>query len=478
MTNPDARVAAWIEAALERAADRTDACMVIVDEATQANLRWANNALTTNGQMHSRTGTVIAIADRDGGRCASVVQGMVADSEALGSLVDKAIAGLTDASPAEDGMPLVDGGVSEDWDRAADQTSIAVLEGFAAGLGRCFGRAAGRDLRASAGEARSHLLFGFAEHHLTTTWLGTSAGTRLRHTQPMGRVELNAKHTDMIGSAWVGRATVDFADIDAEALVDEVLERLSWSENRIDLPAGDYETILPPSAVADLMISAYWGMGARAAAEGRNAFSRKGKPGETRIGDRLSELPLTLASDPADAELRTTPFVVAHASAEGEQSVFDNGVATARTAWVDRGQLADLVRTRKVAADQGLEPRPATWNLRLDGDGTASLQDMIASTKRGLLLTCLWYMREVDPERLLMTGLTRDGVYLIEDGEVVGAVNNFRFNESPVELLGRVSEVSRAEPTLCREWNDYFTLTAMPAIRVPDFHMSTVSKAH
>jgi predicted Zn-dependent protease len=102
---------------------------------------------------------------------------------------------------------------------------------------------------------------------------------------------------------------------------------------------------------------------------------------------------------------------------------------------------------------------------------------MIARTERGLLLTCLWYIREVDPERLLLTGLTRDGVYLIENGRVSGAVNNFRFNESPLELLGRISEVGRTEKVLCREWNDFFNRTAMPPIRVPDFNMSTVSQA-
>ncbi len=109
--------------------------------------------------------------------------------------------------------------------------------------------------------------------------------------------------------------------------------------------------------------------------------------------------------------------------------------------------------------------------------GGRSLDEMVASTERGLLLTCLWYIREVDPQSLLLTGLTRDGVYLVENGEVVGEVNNFRFNESPVDLLGRLTEIGREEQTLPREWNDYFTRTIMPAVRVPDFNMSTVSKA-
>jgi predicted Zn-dependent protease len=102
---------------------------------------------------------------------------------------------------------------------------------------------------------------------------------------------------------------------------------------------------------------------------------------------------------------------------------------------------------------------------------------MIAGTDRGLLVDCLWYIRVVDPRTLLLTGLTRDGVYLIEDGEVRGMVNNFRFNESPVDLLRRITEVGGSVPTLSREWSENFSRTAMPPVRVPDFHMSTVSQA-
>jgi predicted Zn-dependent protease len=136
------------------------------------------------------------------------------------------------------------------------------------------------------------------------------------------------------------------------------------------------------------------------------------------------------------------------------------------------------MRPRWWANRSGGNPTSAIDNLILDGpDDGRSLEDMVAGTERGLLLTCLWYIREVDPQTLLLTGLTRDGVYLVENGEVTGAVNNFRFNESPVSLLGRIDEVGSSGITLCREWNDWFTRTAMPALRIGDFNMSTVSKA-
>jgi predicted Zn-dependent protease len=158
-------------------------------------------------------------------------------------------------------------------------------------------------------------------------------------------------------------------------------------------------------------------------------------------------------------------------------SVFDNGLPLGSTDWLRDGVLTSLVQTRASAAATGSPVTPYVHSLALDGGGTASTDELVASTGRGLLLTCLWYIREVDPQTLLLTGLTRDGVYLVEDGEVVGAVNNFRWNESPVGLLGRITEVGRSVTTLPREWSDGFTWARMPTLRVPDFNMSSVSQA-
>src|SRR5207245_9053806 len=133
------------------------------------------------------------------------------------------------------------------------------------------------------------------------------------------------------------------------------------------------------------------------------------------------------------------------------------------TAWIDEGRLAALLQTRHSAQVTGLPVTPIIDNLELvAADGAGDVTDLVAGTERGLLLTTLWYIREVDPQTLLLTGLTRDGVFLVEGGEVTGAVNNFRFNESPVDLLGRITEAGRTERTLPREWNDWFTRAAMP----------------
>ena len=132
---------------------------------------------------------------------------------------------------------------------------------------------------------------------MTSTFLGTSSGLRLRHDQPAGTVDINAKSADLARSAWAGQATRDFTDVDVGALHADLTRRLGWARRRVDLPAGRYQTLLPPAAVADLLIYLYWSAGAKDALDGRTVFSKPG--GGTRIGERLSGLPLTLRSDPA-----------------------------------------------------------------------------------------------------------------------------------------------------------------------------------
>jgi predicted Zn-dependent protease len=171
------------------------------------------------------------------------------------------------------------------------------------------------------------------------------------------------------------------------------------------------------------------------------------------------------------------PFVTAAASSS-ETSVFDNGLPLGRTDWIKDGALTSLGQTRRSAQMTGLPVTPFVDNLVMSVDGgSGSVDDLVSGTERGLLLTCLWYIREVDPQTLLLTGLTRDGVYLVENGEVTGAVNNFRFNESPVALFDRFAVAGETVPSFSREWGDYFPRTATPALRVPDFNMSSVSQA-
>ena len=440
------------------AAAVADETIVLVTDTATAALRWAGNTMTTNGVSTSRQLTVISIV-RDGrvARVGSLSTAQV-DPDDIPALVAASAAAARGAPPSRDAFPLLGAGTTPpDWETPAPGTGVDAFGSVAADLARGF---TGPDT-----------LYGFAHHVVETTWLATSTGVRRRYTQPTGSVEINAKRDG--GSAWAGVSTPWFVDVPTEGMLAELSMRLDWARRRVELPAGRYETIMPPSTVADMMIYLGWTMDGRGAQEGRTALAAPG--GGTRVGERLGDLGLTLYSDPDAPGLECAPFVAA-ASSSDTTSVFDNGLDVARVDWIRDGRINALAYPRAAAAEFDAPVAVGASNLLMTG-GDADLADMVAATERGLLLTTLWYIREVDPTTLLLTGLTRDGVYLISDGEVTAAVNNFRFNESPLDLLRRATEAGRTETTLPREWGDWFNRAAMPSLRIPDFHMSSVSQA-
>ena len=448
-----------VDAALS--ASTSEHCIAIVEDSSSANLRWANNTLTTNGAMHAVQVTVIAFQ----GKANASVTGSAASLEQVRTLVEAADRTAADEDEAEDYAELVPGEAAADWDEPPAGTSIGVYADFARDLGDELDRA----------DKESRVLYGFVNHEVSTSYLGSSTGLRLRHVQPTGHYGCTGKTADLTTSAWVGGATRDFRDVDARQMAADLATRLGWGRRRVDLPAGRYYTVLPPTAVADLMIEAYWSAGARVAHEGQSVYSRPG--GGTRIGEKLVRDGVNLFSDPAHPGLQAAPFV-ADSYSSNTSSVYDNGLPLERTEWIADGTLAALIQTRHTAAMTGQPVTPAIDNLVLDVGGTGTETDLVAGMDDGLLLTCLWYIREVDPETLLLTGLTRDGVYRVEGGEITGVVNNFRFNESPVDLLRRFTAGSATVPSFSREWgDDYFSRTATPALRVPDFNMSSVSQA-
>jgi predicted Zn-dependent protease len=439
-------------------AGRADETMVLVTDKVEATLRWANNTMTTNGVSVNRSVAVISIVRQGESAFVGTVVSGEADPSVLPGLVMSSQDAARSAPEAGDAAPLLgDIGEPVDWDAPVPGTGVGVFTGIAGPLSKGF-RGADR-------------LYGYAHHSLSTTFLASSTGLRRRYTQPSGAIEVNAKRGD--ASAWAGVGTSDFIDVPIDSLLNDLTTRLSWASRTVELPAGRYETIMPPSTVADIMIYLTWKMAGRGAQEGRTSLSAPG--GGTRVGERLTSLPLTLFSDPMAPGLACTPFVAVTNSSE-TMSVFDNGMEIGHVDWVRDGVINALAYPRATAARFGAPVAVGADNLVMTG-GSVELADMIAATERGLLLTTLWYIREVDPTTLLLTGLTRDGVYLVEDGEVTGAVNNFRFNESPLDLLRRATEAGVSEQTLPREWGDWATRAAMPSLRIPDFHMSSVSQA-
>ncbi|MDX6297869.1 MAG: hypothetical protein QOI51_1726 [Nocardioidaceae bacterium] len=454
---------ALVEHALQ--ATQADHCAVLLRQTSSANLRWANNTLTTNGVMTTCHATVVSQVAAGGGTAAGVVTQPVSSLHEVDELVSRADASAREASASEDANELIAGGEAPDWQDPPGVTGIDALATFAADLGEMLNKA----------RLERRLLFGYVEHSIETTYLATSAGLRLRHEQPTGHVGITGKPADLSTSAWVGQATDDFSDVDVAELDTELIRRIGWAARTIELPAGRYETLLPPTAVADLLTYAYFVSSARDADEGRTVFSAPG--GGTKVGQRVAKPGVHVFSDPRYPGLAAIPFVSTQGS-DSSTSVFDNGLAIEAADWIRDGVLTMLPTSRHTAARTGLPLHPKVDNLVLDVEGgTGSVADLVAASDRALLLTCLWYIREVDSQELLLTGLTRDGTYLVEGGEVVGAVNNYRFNESPISLLSRFSQAGTTQRSLSREWGDFFPRTATPALRIPDFNMSSVSQA-
>jgi predicted Zn-dependent protease len=441
----------------------TDDCIVLVKDTTQANLRWASSTLTTNGVIAMRSVTVIAFVGVQGSMATGAVTRSNVTAGDIDSLVAEAEAAAKASGPANDYAPLAKDVIYGDWSAAHNPTGPEVFSKFAPDLGSMMQRSKSDGIE----------LFGYAEHTHDSLWVGSKAGLRLRHDNPVGRVEMTGKSHQRSRSTWSGVETHDFKDVSVDQIDKQIRQRLDWQAKRVDLPAGRYTSIIPSGSVADLFTYMMWVSSGRDAFEGQSVFSKKG--GGTRVGEKLSNKSLQLYSDPKHSQLPGSPFVSAAASSPFT-SVFDNGQEQRRVDWIKDGVLTSLLQTRASSKLTSLAYTPFGDNLIMSVDGAqGGLDDLIKGVDNGLLLTTLWYIRMVDPNTLLLTGLTRDGVYHVKGGEVVGATNNFRWNDSPVSALSRIQAASQSSWTQPREWAGDATSMVAPALVINDFNMSTVS---
>ncbi|MGH7667794.1 MAG: metallopeptidase TldD-related protein [Candidatus Dormibacteria bacterium] len=435
--------------------------VVLAEKSTSVNLRIANNSATTNGREESSSVGVVAL---ERGRV-GVQAGDVVDGAQVERLAAAARARASESPEAPDQMPLL-----SPEEAAPDSPNNAgrAPEAVPADLEPILD-----PLRALLDQSRADGLrcFGYAQTRASQERLGSITGVRREGRQQSSSLSLTLKTDDLGRSVWAGATARRLADLDPLEMYRRLQQRLSWTGKAVALPAGHYQVILEPSATADMVVQLMWEMHARGADEGRTVFA--GKAGN-RVGEAMYAKEVHLQSDPLDTEMPVPNFVRCLGSSE-YASIFDSGLEVPAAVWVDGGVQQELICPRRWARDHAHPVRPDADNLEMRGTGT-TLDEMIASSERALLVTSLWYIREVDPTRLLLTGLTRDGVFLVERGEVVGVVNNFRFNESPVGVLQRTVEIGRSELAFSREIGEELFVKA-PPIRVDGFFMSSVSEA-
>ena len=259
------------------------------------------------------------------------------------------------------------------------------------------------------------------------------------------------------GSGWAGVEGNRIADVDGKAAAERAIRKAELSANPVAIEPGKYTVILEPAAVADLVTFMGFFFDHRSADEGRSFLSKKG--GGNRKGEKLYGDQITLYTDPAYPGSPGAPFA-------------NSGLPTRRMEFVKNGVVTNLLTGRYWAQKLGVEPVPFPTNFIMEG-GTTSVDEMIATTERGVLVTRLWYIRLVDPQTVLLTGLTRDGTFLVEKGKIKHAIKNFRFNESPVIMLNFVQAMS--PPVRVSGSNG--PSAVVPAIKVDNFTFTSLSDA-
>lgn len=337
-------------------------------------------------------------------------------------------------------------------------------------------RAAAAHTAISAAEGARVTVAGFYEHDVSAHALANSAGLRAYHLSTSARFTNTARTSDGTGSGWAGILSHRAAEIDVGTLVKVAVDKALRSAKPRRLEPGRYTVVLEPAAVAELFGFMRGALDARAVDEGRSFFSLPG--GGSRLGEKLFSELVTLRSDPTD---RATPA----ATFDGE------GMALKPTTWIEGGRLTALRYSRHWANQRGKAPTGQPTTYHLHGGSAGSAQELLRGVKRGVLITHFWYTRVVDPQSILITGLTRDGVFLIENGELTAPVNNFRFNESPVTMLRNADALTRdtlRTPFLGGGGRQRVGLvqlqdfgaggeTRVPALRTHEFNLASISSA-
>jgi predicted Zn-dependent protease len=299
---------------------------------------------------------------------------------------------------------------------------------------------------------------GFLSTYWSRAMLATSAGLSAEHASTGASFTMTARTPDGTGSGWWGAEETRVGAVDVGAVADQAIDRGVRSQKPRALAPGKYAVVLSPHAVGDLLTFFVESLDQRQSDEGRSFFS---KGTGTRVGERLFPETIRIASDPHDPGTANAPFD-------------DDGTPLEKTVWVERGTLRALSCSRWWAAQKGRVPTGSHATFSLAGGDASGVEALVKSTKRGLLVTRFWYTRWLDPRTMLVTGLTRDGVFLIENGQIAYPVNNFRFNESPAKMLASSTGLTR-ETWRVPRWGE--GVMRVPALACSEFEMSSVSAA-
>jgi predicted Zn-dependent protease len=423
---------------------KADACEVNLNGTRGGNIRYARNTVNTAG---GREDTTMVIQSNFGKRSGAVTLNEF-DDAALERAVRRSeeLARLAPEDPEfmepmgqQQYVPV----------QAFHDATAAITPEF-----RATAAAAG----ITAAKAQNCTAAGYLEDSASWQAMANTKGLFAYHKETQATLQLTVRSNDGTGSGFAGGDVGDVTKLDVRRASDLATQKAVASRNPVAIEPGKYTVILEPLAAVDLVQNLLFGLNARNADEGRSFLSKAG--GGTKLGEKLVDERVNIWSDPAHPEVATSPW-------NGD------GRAQVRRSWIEKGVVKNLFYSRYWAAKQNREAVPFPANFIMEG-GTASVDDLVRDTPRGVLVTRTWYIRFVDPQTLLLTGLTRDGTFYIENGRIKHAVKNFRFNESPVIMLNNLDALGRPERVRNIETG---VNSLIPAMRIRDFTFSSLSDA-
>lgn len=424
-----------------------DEARVNVWSGSSGNTRFAVNQISTSGDI---TNIDISVTSAFGRRVASATTNRV-DDVSLRAAVETSerLARLAPEDPEYLGELAA---VPVPERNATFESTANVTPDQRAGAAAAVARAA---------SARSLISTGYITHATGSRAVMTSKGHFAWDASSEANFTTTVRTPDGTGSGWAGTGFFDWQSLDAAGLAATAIEKAERSRAPRDVEPGSWVTILEPTAVANIVGLMMGSLGARAADEGRSYFSRPN--GGNRIGEEFLDKRVAIWSDPLERQVLSAPFN-------------SQGLPNRREVWVENGRLRTLAYDRYWATRSKREPTGFVSGYAMAG-GDASVDDMIRSTERGLLVTRFWYIRSVDPRTILFTGLTRDGIFLIENGRIAHPVRNLRWNESPIAMLNQVDMMGRPVRVSPGESGDTAPAVIVPALKVKAFTFTSTSDA-
>jgi predicted Zn-dependent protease len=424
------------------ARSRADEAHVSLTGGTTSHLRFSRNSPSTSGAMSNPS---VSIRSTFGRR-----SGTVRINQFDSASVDKAMRRSEEIAKyaPEDPEQLPGIGPQEYEEVSAFFADDTAAKKMANGVATCIRESAASKLVSA----------GFTEAHQGYEAVANSKGMFAHHKSSSAYVSATVRTPDGGGSGWSSQAGNRVGELDFDTLTKIAIDKAKRSVDPKPLEPGKYVTILEPACVASLVRSLVSSMGARRADEGRSYFSANGG---NRLGEELFPSSINIYSDPADPAAPSRPWS-------------GTGLPQTKRHWIKDGVVETLSYDRYWARTKGVEPVPFPSNTIVAG-GEGSLEDLIASNDKGVLVTSLWYIRSVDPRTMLLTGLTRDGVFWIENGKISHPVKNFRWNDSPIAVLKNA--VAMSKPVRVPPRGSRSGTTVVPAIKVKEFKFSSVSDA-